>query len=102
MKLAPIFLLIGILVAGCQSGTPEASQKAESAASGSSATSDPGLSAKDSGKEGIKPGMNMADVKKIKGAPKDTKHDHGPNDSEIDLWIYEDQTVKFQNGKVVE
>lgn len=98
MKLAPFILVTGLLISGCQSepATQDAAPKSEATSTGSSVES-----ASDAASE-IKVGMSMVDVKKIKGAPKDTKHDHGPNDSELDFWVYEDQTVKFQDGKVVE
>ncbi|MCA0360118.1 MAG: hypothetical protein LCH41_03595 [Armatimonadetes bacterium] len=122
MKIAPLLLLAGVLIAGCQSETATQTDTPNSGASASgnpakpsgetatqTDTSNSGASASDNTPKpsgdtasGVKPGMSMADVKKIKGAPKDTKHDHGPNGSEIDLWIYADQTVKFQDGKVVD
>lgn len=98
MKIAPLLLLAGVLIAGCQSETTTQTAAPNNEASADSNTAKP---SGDTAAE-IKTGMSMADVKKIKGAPKDTKHDHGPNDSELDFWVYDDHTVKFQDGKVVE
>lgn len=98
MKFAPLLLLSGILIAGCNS-----KPAAEAPAPSSNPTTTE--SAPASGTETvaeITTGMTMADVKKIKGAPTDTKHDHGPNGSELDFWVYDDITIKFQDGKVVE
>jgi len=44
--------------------------------------------------------MEMADVKKALGAPRETKHEHGSGGAEVDIWTYEDRTVTFENGKV--
>lgn len=44
----------------------------------------------------------MAEEKKIKGAPKDTPHEHGEGGAEIDIWKYDDGDVRFNNGKVTE
>lgn len=45
-------------------------------------------------------GMEMADVKKIKGAPDDTRHEHGDEGAEIDIWVYGSEEVRFVDGKV--
>lgn len=98
LRITHLVLLGGVLVAGCQLESPTQSSTPEKE---SVAPSSPAASRNDAEPE-VKPGMSMADVKKIKGTPKETRHDHGPNDSELDFWVYDDQTVKFQDGKVVE
>lgn len=98
MRIALLVLLGGVLIAGCQPESPPHSSTPENEAVAPSSSA---ASRNDAAPE-VKPGMSMADVKKIKGTPKDTRHDHGPNNSELDFWVYEDMTVKFQDGKVVE
>jgi hypothetical protein len=100
MKFLPLALFLVLGAVGCQSSdsVPETSTKQEATRPASASADHP---------EGDSPakvtaGMGMADVKKLKGAPKDTKHEHGPNGSEIDLWIFDDETVRFQDGKVVQ
>jgi PBP1b-binding outer membrane lipoprotein LpoB len=97
VKIIPLLLIVAISVAGCQSEAPAPEPEAKKETSVS--TSEPESKKKEAA---VEVGMSMADVKKIKGAPKETKHAHGPNDAELDLWVYTDQTVKFQDGKVVD
>lgn len=111
MKFASLLLVAAGLLAGCQSASeppaPSTEEKPEAAASAmespsSSSPSQPAASEPaETSADQVTPGMSMADVKKIKGAPKDTKHDHGPDNSELDFWIYDDVTVQFKDGKVV-
>jgi hypothetical protein len=104
MKFLPLMLLLGLLAVGCQSSAPttEATTQQSSTAKESTQPAQANGESAAETSEAVKPGMSMAEVKKIKGAPKDTRHDHGPNNSELDFWVYDDQTVKFQDGKVVE
>jgi hypothetical protein len=102
MKFAPLALVIfGFLIAGCQPEAPTEPAKAESAAPTTAASADPAEPKKEA-EATVKPGMSMADVKKILGAPNETKHEHGPAGSELDFWVYATRTVKFQDGKDVE
>ena len=101
MKVCFYSVLCLFAIAGCQSEPPapvegKDSTSKSSAASGSQGEATAVAIAK------IRPGMDMSEVKKLKGTPKDTKHEHGAQGAEIDLWIYDDETVKFQDGKVVE
>ncbi len=114
MKALLFALVAAAMVAGCQSEAPatenapepapvttETSATTEAPAAATEAPTTDAEATPASG-EAVTVGMTMADVKKAKGTPKDTRHEHGPSGSEIDFWVYEDQTVKFQDGKVVE
>jgi hypothetical protein len=99
MKFLPfaVFFVFGLV--GCQNSdsVPETTSTQEAA----TPTSAPSEQPKGDPSAKVAVGMGMADVKKLKGAPRDTKHEHGPNGSEIDIWIFDDETVRFQDGKVV-
>lgn len=47
----------------------------------------------------VEVGMEAAKIKEIKGAPDDSRHEHGPNGEEIDVWIWKDLRVTLQGGK---
>jgi outer membrane protein assembly factor BamE (lipoprotein component of BamABCDE complex) len=96
MKAAWLLVVVGVLIVGCQSENAGTGAEPSSSTSTSASAGTPGQASQ------VKPGMSMADVKKIMGAPKSTRHDHGPNNSELDFWVYDDITVKFQDGKVAE
>jgi hypothetical protein len=100
MKFLPLALFFVLGSVGCQSSdsVPESTTKQEATTSTSASSEQP----KGDSPAKVTAGMGMADVKKLKGAPKDTKHEHGPNGSEIDIWIFDDETVRFQDGKVVQ
>jgi hypothetical protein len=104
MKNVMLALLTTICVAGCQSpeSAPESPAKAEVSTTPKETAPEnaPTEPVASETKAVVAAGMDMAEVKKLKGAPKDTKHEHGPNGSEVDLWIYDDETVRFQDGKV--
>lgn len=99
MKALPLLFAV-LVLAGCQGAAEESSTTPSSTATSEPAkptdVATPTADAK------ITVGMSMADVKKIKGAPNETKHAHGAAGEEIDHWIYSDQTVRFSNGKVAE
>jgi len=98
MKLTFLALVVIVLISGCQSEPASQDAEPKSGTTTANKTSEPTGQADSE----IKQGMEMAAVKKLKGAPKDTKHEHGANGAEIDFWIYDDLTVKFENGKVIE
>lgn len=91
-------MLLSIFLVACQSSVDESTNQTSTTETPSSASSE--VAPADSAAEKIEPGMNMADVKKIKGAPDDTAHEHGEGGSEVDIWKYKDGDVKFVNGKV--
>jgi PBP1b-binding outer membrane lipoprotein LpoB len=103
MKLTSLLLLAVLALSGCQSAstTTETETKPEPPAT---ASPEPVTPAPAETAKTVKPGMTMQEVHAMKGAPKESKHQHGagPGGSEIDLWVYEDQTIRFQVGKVVE
>lgn len=82
----------------CQSSVDESTNQSSTTETQNSVSSE--VEPADSMVEKIEPGMNMADVKKIKGAPDDTAHEHGEGGSEVDIWKYKDGDVKFVDGKV--
>lgn len=102
MILSLVLLLMGTLTIGCQVKGGESGDKPQSNVSPEKSTA-PSPSEEAGAEAGtIKPGMDMAEVKKLKGVPKETKHEHGSGGSEIDIWVYEGQTVTFTDGKVSE
>lgn len=102
MTLGLAFLVLGALNVGCQ-GQEGVQSSNEPSANSSQKLTEPAASPEASADSSqVKPGMDMTEVKKLKGVPKETKHEHGAGDAEIDIWIYEDQTVTFTNGKVSE
>lgn len=50
----------------------------------------------------LKVGMDVAEVKRIKGAPDESRHEHGPAGEEIDVWIWKDVSATISDGKVIE
>lgn len=99
MKALPLLFAV-LVLAGCQGAAEESSTTPPSTTTSEPAK--PTDAATPTADAKITPGMSMADVKKIKGAPNETKHEHGAAGEEVDLWIYSDQTVRFSNGKVAE
>lgn len=100
LSLALLMLAVGLI--GCQGQEPEQAS-AEQPSVAAEKPSTPTASSEPSASSSvIKPGMDMAEVKKLKGVPKETKHEHGAGGAELDIWIYEDQTVTFSNGKIAE
>lgn len=102
MKVPPLMLAV-LVLGGCQGAAEDSSSTSTNPPS--TTTSEPAKptdAAMPTADAKITVGMSMADVKKIKGAPNETKHEHGAAGEEVDLWIYPDQTVRFSNGKVAE
>jgi PBP1b-binding outer membrane lipoprotein LpoB len=97
MKGVSVLLLAGFVLVGCQSEAPTTEPAPKTSTSETTKTEPTVETAAK-----VEPGMSMADVKKILGAPKETKHEHGSGGAELDFWVYADQTVKFDGGKVVE
>jgi hypothetical protein len=82
---------------GCQSSEVESEASAPTNAS-EQAAAPSGEKEAASSDDAITAGMEMADVKKIKGAPNSTAHEHGAGGAEIDIWKYDDGEVRFVNG----
>lgn len=88
-------LLAMVCLCGCQAAEEEPSTGgSESATSKASESTDTSTA--------IEAGMEMADVKKIKGAPDHTRHEHGDEGAEIDIWVYGSEEIRFVDGKVEE
>ncbi|NUL82063.1 MAG: hypothetical protein HUU60_04975 [Armatimonadetes bacterium] len=106
-----ITLLVVLLLSGCQKDSTETTATtddsarttttapASTEATGSTDSSTPATATEATE---VKAGMDMAEVKKLRGAPKEAKHEHGPGGAEIDIWVYEDREVRFEGGKVVD
>ena len=103
MKITPLVWVAGIVLLGCQSAPAPAEPETKTAPPATPST-EAVTPATSGATKSVKAGMTMQEVHSVKGDPKSTQHQHGagPGGSEIDLWVYEDQTIRFQDGKVVE
>ncbi len=87
--------LLAVALSGCSSPEQPATPAPETpVTTGSTPSAEPTTAAT------VAVGMDTAQVKEIKGAPDDSKHEHGAGGAELDIWIYKDAKVTFENGKV--
>lgn len=100
LSLALLVLAVGLV--GCQGQETEQATNGQPSVAAEKPSTPVASSESSSSSSALKPGMDMAEVKKLKGVPKETKHEHGAGGAELDIWIYEDQTVTFTNGKIAE
>lgn len=100
--LSTAIAMLGVFVIGCQ-GQEAAPKETEQASVSSNKPTETPTAPEAVAKTSVaKPGMDMAEVKKLKGVPKETKHEHGPAGAELDIWVYDDETITFTNGKIAE
>ncbi len=103
MKVTVLLLvLVSVFLVGCQGeDTGVAGDEASTSVTEGGATSASAPGQKD-GENAVSAGMEMADVKKIKGTPDETRHEHGTDGEEVDIWVYGTEEVRFVDGKVGE
>jgi hypothetical protein len=99
MLLLP-FAAVSIVIAGCGSTTENDATTAIQPEK-PTVSSEPKASTTTPEAKELKVGMDLVEVKEIKGAPDEAKHQHGQAGQEYDIWIWSDVQATIENGKVI-